>query len=120
MTAMPQMVSLFNGMGGACALFISLAEEFEVGGLRRWRASRRAFAVLAYSLSDVVGDCLGRISFTGSLVAFGKLQGLVSEKPLRWPTPENSSIVALVARHSRRGDCVLALQPYGATLDYHS
>ena len=86
MTAMPQMVSLFNGMGGACALFISLAEEL------KWRnavaMSAHDFALkdnLAESFPMILGILFGSISFTGSLIAFGKLQGLVSEKPLRWP-----------------------------------
>ncbi|HEY3861607.1 MAG TPA: NAD(P)(+) transhydrogenase (Re/Si-specific) subunit beta [Verrucomicrobiae bacterium] len=76
MTAMPQMVSLFNGMGGACALFISLGEW--AGGGADERAWGRA-------LPTMLGVVLGSISFTGSLVAFGKLQGLMPEKSLRWP-----------------------------------
>jgi NAD(P) transhydrogenase subunit beta len=69
MTAMPQMVSLFNGMGGACALFISLGE---------W-----------------LGVVFGSVSFTGSLVAFGKLQGLITEKPLRWPLQKTGNALLL-------------------------
>jgi NAD(P) transhydrogenase subunit beta len=88
MTAMPQMVSLFNGMGGACAMFISLAEE-----IRMWEGApgeklhsiRAGIEMHADAIPMLLGIALGAISFTGSLVAFGKLQGLVSEKPLRWP-----------------------------------
>jgi NAD(P) transhydrogenase subunit beta len=76
MTAMPQMVSLFNGMGGACALFISLGEW--LGGPPAGRDWGRAFPML-------LGVLFGSVSFTGSLVAFGKLQGLISEKAWRWP-----------------------------------
>jgi len=76
MTAMPQMVSLFNGMGGACALFISLGEW--MGGSSIDRDLGRVFPML-------LGVVFGSVSFTGSLVAFGKLQGLISEKPMRWP-----------------------------------
>jgi NAD(P) transhydrogenase subunit beta len=94
MTAMPQMVSLFNGMGGACALFISLAEELRWEGAPMGKPS--PFAVLAYSFPMLLGMVLGSISFTGSLVAFGKLQGLISEKPLRWPMQKIVN-VALVA-----------------------
>jgi NAD(P) transhydrogenase subunit beta len=94
MTAMPQMVSLFNGMGGACALFISLGEEIKWEGAPIGKPSQ--FAVLAYSYPMLLGMVLGSISFTGSLVAFGKLQGLVSEKQVRWPLQKLIN-VALVA-----------------------
>jgi NAD(P) transhydrogenase subunit beta len=76
MTAMPQMVSLFNGMGGACALFISLGE---------WLGEPMAFRDWGQNLPMLLGVVFGAVSFTGSLVAFGKLQGLISEKPFRWP-----------------------------------
>ncbi len=76
MTAMPQMVSLFNGMGGACALFISLGE---------WMSGSSIDRDLGRIFPMLLGVVFGSVSFTGSLVAFGKLQGLISEKPLRWP-----------------------------------
>jgi len=79
MTAMPQMVSLFNGMGGACALFISLGEFW-----KRPDAAKPPGIDLE-ALPMLLGIILGAISFSGSLIAFGKLQGLVSEKSLRWP-----------------------------------
>ncbi len=88
MTAMPQMVSLFNGMGGACALFISLGEWLrEAGG---GRDLARVFPML-------LGIVFGSVSFTGSLVAFGKLQGLISEKPLRWPLQKTGNALLLTA-----------------------
>jgi NAD(P) transhydrogenase subunit beta len=86
MTAMPQMVSLFNGMGGACALFISLGEEIDWRDGVAMSAHDYPFSdALAQSFPMLLGIVLGSISFTGSLIAFGKLQGLISEKPLRWP-----------------------------------
>jgi len=91
MTAMPQMVSLFNGMGGACAMFISLSEEIKWEGAPGGKPS--VLAVLTYSFPMLLGIVLGAISFTGSLVAFGKLQGLISEKPLRWPLQKVINVV---------------------------
>ncbi len=115
MTAMPQMVSLFNGMGGACALFISMGEwlrEFSVatphrvsgslGGLSFWFettvAAGRPENMLARSFPMLLGIVLGSVSFTGSLVAFGKLQGVITEKPLRWPYQKsiNAAVLALI------------------------
>lgn len=85
MTSMPQMVSLFNGMGGACAMLISLSEMMRAGpttlnggAITDWEA----FTVCA---PIILGIVFGAISFTGSIVAFGKLQGLITEKPVRWP-----------------------------------
>ncbi len=86
MTAMPQMVSLFNGMGGACALFISLGE---------WLGEPAGDRGLGQSLPTLLGVVFGSVSFTGSLVAFGKLQGLVSEKPLRWPLQKTANALLL-------------------------
>jgi len=95
MTAMPQMVSLFNGMGGACAMLISLGEWFRMSF--EWTAPLRIINGLSVNVSASVfvprsfGECVpmllgvifGAVSFTGSLVAFGKLQGLITEKPVR-------------------------------------
>jgi NAD(P) transhydrogenase subunit beta len=88
MTAMPQMVSLFNGMGGACALFISLGEwlRLDAGGRD-----------LGHVLPTLLGIVFGSVSFTGSLVAFGKLQGLITEKPLRWPLQKTGNALLLAA-----------------------
>ncbi|HLP27104.1 MAG TPA: NAD(P)(+) transhydrogenase (Re/Si-specific) subunit beta [Candidatus Didemnitutus sp.] len=65
MTAMPQMVSFFNGMGGACAALISLIEE----------AHRDPTATHdpVHSLTIIAGLVIGSVSFSGSIIAFGKL-----------------------------------------------
>jgi NAD(P) transhydrogenase subunit beta len=75
MTAMPQMVALFNGVGGGAAALVALS-EFHVasGGL-----SRDAI------VSTVLSALIGSISFAGSLVAFAKLQELVSGRPITFP-----------------------------------
>jgi NAD(P) transhydrogenase subunit beta len=80
------MVSLFNGMGGACALFISLGE---------WLGEPASGRDPARALPMLLGIAFGAVSFTGSLVAFGKLQGLISEKPLRWPWQRTGNAVLL-------------------------
>jgi NAD(P) transhydrogenase subunit beta len=108
MTAMPQMVSLFNGMGGACALFISLGEwlgtssnSYDVGGelviagqvILGHKFTGGLELGLAFPM--LLGVVFGAISFTGSLVAFGKLQGLITEKPLRWPLQKTGNSLLL-------------------------
>lgn len=77
MTAMPEMVSLFNGMGGACAALISMVEydhlahqEFMVDG---------APVKIGTLLAIVLGLIIGTISFSGSIIAWGKLNGKIKD-----------------------------------------
>ncbi|MGA9852938.1 MAG: NAD(P)(+) transhydrogenase (Re/Si-specific) subunit beta [Gammaproteobacteria bacterium] len=72
MTAMPQMVALYNGMGGGAAAAIACQE------LIRGKPFGVAPVVLA-----VVGAIIGAVSFSGSLIAFAKLQGII-KKSLRY------------------------------------
>ena len=67
MTAMPQMVAIFNGMGGATAALVSLVEFQHKADIGRGEI-----------VSIVLGMIIGSISFTGSMVAFVKLQELIS------------------------------------------
>jgi NAD(P) transhydrogenase subunit beta len=80
MTAMPQMVALFNGMGGGTAALVSVAEY-----LRLTRGVGPTAVGTGEATSIVLGTAIGAISFTGSLIAFGKLQELLSGKPLQFP-----------------------------------
>ena len=86
MTAMPQMVSFFNGMGGACAAVISLVEfdhilhgaEIETGML----------------IVIILGLIIGSVSFAGSIIAYGKLEGKIGDKAL--PAGQVLNIVLLL------------------------
>jgi NAD(P) transhydrogenase subunit beta len=78
MTAMPQMVALFNGMGGGTAALVSVAEF-----LRLTRAGESIG--IGESTSIVLGTIIGAISFTGSIIAFGKLQEILPGRPLQFP-----------------------------------
>jgi H+-translocating NAD(P) transhydrogenase subunit beta len=66
MTDMPQMIALYNGMGGGAAAAIGAVE---LGGGRAHGSVLLALAV--------IGGIIGAVSFSGSLIAFGKLQGLI-------------------------------------------
>jgi NAD(P) transhydrogenase subunit beta len=72
MTAMPQLVSLFNGMGGGCAALISFMEFEHHAG-----ASKPMFPML----SVMAGLTIGSISFSGSMIAFMKLNGNLNKNP---------------------------------------
>ena len=71
MTAMPQMVSLFNGMGGACAALISIV-EFD-------HSIRTGDLGTSKILIIVLGLIIGSVSFAGSMIAWGKLDGRIKD-----------------------------------------
>jgi NAD(P) transhydrogenase subunit beta len=72
MTAMPEMVSLFNGMGGACAMLISVIEYHHM--------AEAGIAVDAGTMSIILlGMIIGSVSFSGSMIAYGKLSGRVND-----------------------------------------
>src|SRR5438094_2429889 len=75
MTAMPQMVALFNGVGGGAATLIALAELHR---LLPQPGKPTLDILVAIALSGLIGA----ISFTGSLVAFAKLQELIKGRPI--------------------------------------
>jgi NAD(P) transhydrogenase subunit beta len=78
MTAMPQMVALFNGVGGGAAALVSLAE------LHRLLPEPGAPKV-DISLAIVLSALIGSISFAGSMIAFAKLQELIGGRPITYP-----------------------------------
>src|SRR5687767_1600316 len=75
MTAMPQMVALFNGVGGGAAALVALAEFHEL-------APQAGDVGVDESIAIVASALIGSISFSGSLVAFAKLQELLSGRPI--------------------------------------
>jgi NAD(P) transhydrogenase subunit beta len=77
MTAMPEMVSLFNGMGGACAALISVV-EFNHLMHGAGTGPTAGFDPLQL-LIILLGLIIGTVSFTGSMVAWGKLNGRVKD-----------------------------------------
>jgi H+-translocating NAD(P) transhydrogenase subunit beta len=78
MTAMPQMVALFNGMGGATAALVSVAEFLRLSATGDPIGAGEATSI-------VLGTAIGAISFTGSIIAFGKLQEILPGRPLQFP-----------------------------------
>ncbi|MEM9174997.1 MAG: NAD(P)(+) transhydrogenase (Re/Si-specific) subunit beta [Myxococcota bacterium] len=80
MTAMPQVVAVFNGFGGgASALGVGAAlEEALKGGFVEEIS-------LTFTLATALSGLIGGVSLTGSAIAFGKLQGVVTEKPVLLP-----------------------------------
>ena len=84
MTAMPQMVAIFNGVGGGAAALVALAE---------WHKARDP--VWDETVSIVLSALIGSISFAGSVVAFAKLQELVSGRPIVFPAQNVVNVAVL-------------------------
>jgi NAD(P) transhydrogenase subunit beta len=78
MTAMPQMVALFNGVGGGAAALISLAELHKI-------LPAPGAPKVDISLAIVLSALIGSISFAGSMIAFAKLQELIGGRPITYP-----------------------------------
>jgi H+-translocating NAD(P) transhydrogenase subunit beta len=80
MTAMPEMVSLFNGMGGACAALISVIEFqhfFKTSDIPGWHTIIEV--PIGTLLTIFAGLIIGSISFAGSIIAWGKLNGSIKD-----------------------------------------
>ena len=76
MTAMPQMVALFNGAGGGAAALVAILEfsrQIDAGALE-----------FGATLATLLALIIGGVSFSGSAVAFGKLQGIITPKAFRY------------------------------------
>ena len=81
MTAMPELVSFFNGMGGACAALISIV-EFDYLFREHRLMSSATFADVVpagHYLAIIAGTIIGSVSFIGSMIAWGKLSGNVKD-----------------------------------------
>ncbi|MDZ7772404.1 MAG: NAD(P)(+) transhydrogenase (Re/Si-specific) subunit beta [Balneolaceae bacterium] len=78
MTAMPEMVAIFNGFGGGASALVAWGEF-----------ARAAEPAIAFGAQDLVtiglSIVIGSITFTGSFIAFGKLQGFISGNPITFP-----------------------------------
>jgi NAD(P) transhydrogenase subunit beta len=77
MTAMPQMVALFNGVGGGAAALVSLAELHRL-------LPEPGTPKVDIGLAIVLSALIGSISFAGSMIAFAKLQELIGGRPITY------------------------------------
>jgi proton-translocating NAD(P)+ transhydrogenase subunit beta len=90
MTAMPQMVALFNGVGGGAAALVSLAEFHNI-------ADEPGRLHGDVSLAIVLAAVIGSVSFAGSMVAFAKLQELIQGRPITYPGQQVGNLVLFAA-----------------------
>jgi NAD(P) transhydrogenase subunit beta len=76
MTAMPQLVAIFNGVGGGAASLVSITEFVHI------KSTNPATYVI---LEVLLGVLIGTVSFSGSAIAFAKLQELMTGRPVTYP-----------------------------------
>jgi NAD(P) transhydrogenase subunit beta len=89
MTAMPQMVGIFNGLGGAASALIAIGEY--------WRLLQSGENIAFDSiLIAILGILIGGVTFTGSVLAFAKLQELISGAPVTFPFQQPFNILLLL------------------------
>ena len=100
MTAMPEMVSLFNGMGGACAALISIVEFDHLMHLDGLSGLLMVLvgssAVQGFLLIILLGLIIGSVSFAGSMVAWGKLNGSLRDFSFRGQQAFNIGLLLLI------------------------
>ncbi|WP_088242951.1 NAD(P)(+) transhydrogenase (Re/Si-specific) subunit beta [Calothrix rhizosoleniae] len=102
MTQMPQMVGLLNGLGGSASALVAVAEF--------WRLLGASQSVpLDASISMLLDVLIGGVTFTGSAIAFAKLQGIMSGSPITFPLQQ--PINALLLGSYLVGGAFLLIDP---------
>lgn len=87
MTAMPQMVALFNGLGGGASAFVALAEYYRISGVPQ----------PGIIISMVISLFIGSLALTGSLIAFGKLQGIIKSTPITFMMQRPLNLILFIS-----------------------
>jgi NAD(P) transhydrogenase subunit beta len=89
MTGMPQMVGVLNGFGGGASALVAFAEYYHI-------INTTNTLEISTSITIVLSVLIGAVTFTGSLIAFGKLQGLVTGKVVKYPLQNPINILLLL------------------------
>lgn len=89
MTGMPQMVGLLNGFGGGASALVAFAEYYHIMNIS-------STLEISTGITIVLSVLIGAVTFTGSLIAFGKLQGLVTGKVVKYPLQNPINILLLL------------------------
>ncbi|MBU2493635.1 MAG: NAD(P)(+) transhydrogenase (Re/Si-specific) subunit beta [Bacteroidetes bacterium] len=90
MTGMPQMVGLLNGFGGGASTLVALAEYYK-------ELTHGLTFEMSTIITIILSILIGSITFTGSLIAFGKLQGIVTGKVVKYPGQNAINVILILA-----------------------
>ncbi len=108
MTAMPQMVALFNGLGGGAVALVALLEFREFVLVQKFEAIPLSTSVLSL--------VIGSISMTGSLIAFAKLQELMTGRPITFAGQKLLNALFLIASLALVGYLIVGRQDFNLFL----
>ncbi|HOJ38196.1 MAG TPA: NAD(P)(+) transhydrogenase (Re/Si-specific) subunit beta [Ignavibacteriales bacterium] len=90
MTGMPQMVGVLNGFGGIASTFVAISEFYK---LQHHSELENTVVLITIALSIIIGT----ITFSGSFIAFGKLQGIVTGKVVKYKFQHQINLILLLA-----------------------
>ena len=97
MTAMPQMVAVFNGLGGAASALVA-------AGVLHGKIADGTDMPVDVSVTIMIGTLIGAVTFSGSLIAYGKLQEIITTRAVTFPLQKTVSLLLFVG--------ILALMGY--------
>ncbi len=90
MTGMPQMVGLLNGFGGGASALVAFAEYYH-------KMNTVGTLDVSTSVTLILSVLIGAVTFTGSFIAFGKLQGIVTGKVVKYPLQNPINVLLFLA-----------------------
>ncbi len=99
MTAMPEMVAIFNGFGGGASALVASAELFKyLNGKENYLAelAKNNSDLTTTMVTIVLSVIIGSLTFTGSFIAWAKLQGKISGQPITYPGQNIINLLILV------------------------
>jgi len=85
MTGMPQMVGMLNGFGGGASILVALSEYFKKNPNYPVNTGLPFDLPIDQGIAIILSILIGGVTFTGSMIAFGKLQGIVTGKVVKYP-----------------------------------
>ncbi len=104
MTGMPQMVGLLNGFGGGASVLVGFAEYDRIF------VTPTIMFDVPTTITIILSILIGSVTFTGSLIAFGKLQGIVTGKVVKYPMQHPLNALLLLAVFA--AGAYVVIQPY--------
>ncbi|HSD62386.1 MAG TPA: NAD(P)(+) transhydrogenase (Re/Si-specific) subunit beta [Ignavibacteriaceae bacterium] len=97
MTGMPQMVGMLNGFGGGASTLVALGEYYRINPNYPVDRGLPFNLPVDQGIAIILSLLIGGVTFTGSMIAFGKLQGLVTGKVVKYPLQHPINLILLIA-----------------------
>ncbi len=97
MTGMPQMVGMLNGFGGGASTLVALAEYYRINPNYPVDKGMVFNLPIDQGIAIILSLLIGGVTFTGSMIAFGKLQGIVTGKVVKYPFQHPLNLILLLA-----------------------